>query len=45
MKIDNRKRNKQQGVNLKAKDVPTSKLRAPFQKDPNWRWMGGIGGS
>jgi hypothetical protein len=42
MKIDNRKRNRRQGVNLKAVDVATSKLTAPYQKDPNWRWMGGI---
>ena len=42
MKIDNRRRNARQGVNLKAGDVPTNKLVAPYQKDPNWRWMGGI---
>ena len=42
MKFDNRKRNKAQGVSLKAGDVPTSKLRPPYQRDPNWRWMGGI---
>ena len=44
MKIDNRKRDKRQGVHLKAKDVPTNKLRQPYQKDPNWRWMGCMGG-
>ena len=42
MKFDNRKRNKRQGITLKAGDVPTSDLRPPYQKDPNWRWMGGI---
>ena len=42
MKLDNRKRNKQQGVSLKSGDVPTSSLKRPYQKDPNWRWMGGM---
>ena len=42
MKIDNVRRNKRQGVTLKSGDVPTSKLRPPYQKDPNWRWFGGI---
>ena len=42
MKVDNRRRNKRQGVELKAGDVPTSQLRAPYQKDEKWRWMGGI---
>lgn len=32
MKYDNRKRNKAQGVSLKARDVPTSKLKPPYQK-------------
>ena len=42
MKFDNAKRNKAQGVSLKAGDVPVSKLRPPYQKDVNWRWFGGI---
>jgi len=41
MKIDNMRRNKKQGVNLKAADVATAEL-AGGQSDPNWRWMGGI---
>ncbi|KAI9729404.1 MAG: hypothetical protein M1834_006928 [Cirrosporium novae-zelandiae] len=41
MKMDNRKRNKAQGVNIKAVDVSTAELQNG-QKDPNWRWMGGI---
>jgi MFS family permease len=42
MKIDNRKRNMIQGVNLKAIDVPTRELTTPYHKDVNWRWMGGV---
>ena len=42
MNIDNRRRNKKQGVNMRAGQFPTSELKAPFQKDLNWRWMGGI---
>ncbi|KAF2096548.1 MFS general substrate transporter [Rhizodiscina lignyota] len=42
MKYDNMKRNREQGVVLRAGDVPTKDLRAPIHKDPNWRWMGGV---
>jgi hypothetical protein len=42
MKRDNQKRNRIQGVNLKAIDVPTRQLTSPFHKDVNWRWMGGV---
>lgn len=41
MKWDNARRNRAQGVNLKAKDIFTSDL-VGGQKDANWRWMGGI---
>ncbi|CZR66961.1 related to putative tartrate transporter [Phialocephala subalpina] len=41
MKFDNARRNKAQGVNTKAGDVPTSQLIGG-QKDPSWRWMGGV---
>lgn len=41
MKWDNARRNKEQGVNLKAKDVFTYDL-VDGQKDLNWRWMGGM---
>ena len=42
MRHDNRLRNRAQGVVVKAGDVPTSKLKAPFHKDSSWRWMGGV---
>ena len=42
MKVDNKRRNKRQGLSLKAGDVPTSKLTPPYQKDLNWRWSGGM---
>lgn len=42
MRFDNRKRNRAQGVVLKSIDVPTGKLKAPFHRDPSWRWMGGV---
>jgi MFS family permease len=41
MRLDNMKRNKAQGVNFKAGDVPTSQMKGG-QKDPSWRWMGGV---
>jgi hypothetical protein len=41
MRLDNVKRNKAQGVNFKAGDVPTSQMKGG-QKDPSWRWMGGV---
>ncbi|KAH8811264.1 major facilitator superfamily domain-containing protein [Xylogone sp. PMI_703] len=41
MKWDNTRRNREQGVNLKAKDVFTSDL-GDGQQSANWRWMGGI---
>lgn len=41
MKWDNARRNREQGVNLKATDVFTSEL-VGGHKDVNWRWMGGI---
>lgn len=40
MRYDNNKRDKAQGVVLKAGDVPTSQMK-DGQKDPSWRWMGG----
>ena len=42
MKFDNQRRNRRVGVTLKAGDVPTSSLQSPYQKDPNWRWFGGV---
>jgi hypothetical protein len=42
MKMDNMKRNRIQGVDLKAADVPTRELTSPYHKDLNWRWMGGV---
>lgn len=42
MRLDNMRRNRQQGVVLKAGDVPTSKLKPPFHRDLSWRWMGGV---
>lgn len=39
MHFDNRKRNREQGVKLKAGDVPTSEMIGAH-KDPRWRWMG-----
>lgn len=41
MRWDNRRRDKAQGVVLKAGDVATSELKRG-QKDPKWRWMGGV---
>lgn len=41
MRWDNKRRNRVQGVNTKAGDVPTSELKGG-QKDPSWRWMGGV---
>lgn len=41
MRFDNNRRNREQGVNLTAADVPTSELKGG-QKDPRWRWMGGV---
>lgn len=41
MKYDNNRRDREQGVVLKAGDVPTSELKERF-KDPRWRWMGGL---
>lgn len=38
MVYDNHRRNKQQGVNLTYKDVPTSELREG-PANPNYRWM------
>ena len=41
MKWDNERRNKEQGITLKAKDLSTFELKdGPL--DPRWRWMGGI---
>jgi 4-amino-4-deoxy-L-arabinose transferase-like glycosyltransferase len=42
MRMDNRRRNIASGVIMKSGDVETSKLTAPFHKDPGWRWMGGV---
>ena len=42
MKLDNRRRDKAQGIVMKPGDFATSELKPPFQKDINWRWMGGI---
>jgi MFS family permease len=39
MNRDNRKRNREQGIKLKAGDVPTSEMPAGHA-DPRWRWMG-----
>jgi MFS family permease len=41
MKMDNRKRDKMQGVVIKPTEVITSELNGD-QNDPNWRWMGGL---
>jgi MFS family permease len=41
MKFDNNRRDKGQGIVLKAGDVPTSQMKGG-QKDPSWRWMGGV---
>lgn len=41
MRWDNRRRDSEQGVVLKASDVATSELKSG-QKDPKWRWMGGV---
>jgi predicted MFS family arabinose efflux permease len=41
MRYDNNRRNKAHGVVLKPGDVPTSQM-ANGQKDPRWRWMGGV---
>jgi hypothetical protein len=41
MRADNRRRNREQGVNLKAGDVPTSSL-VGGTRDPRFRWMGGV---
>jgi hypothetical protein len=41
MKYDNSRRNKAQGVVLKAGDVPTRELRDGW-KHAEWRWMGGV---
>lgn len=41
MRMDNARRNRQQGVVIRAGDVPTSELK-DGHKDPRWRWMGGM---
>ncbi|KAI0018867.1 major facilitator superfamily domain-containing protein [Xylariomycetidae sp. FL0641] len=41
MKLDNNRRNREQGVVLRAGDVPTRELQAGH-RDPRWRWMGGV---
>jgi len=41
MKLDNKRRDREQGVKLKAGDVATSELKEG-QKSPGWRWMGGV---
>ncbi|KAL2008283.1 hypothetical protein VTN00DRAFT_8265 [Thermoascus crustaceus] len=38
MKTENRRRNKEQGINLKAEDVDTDMLQ-DGEKSPNWRWF------
>lgn len=38
MKNENRRRNKEQGINLKAEDVDTDMLQ-DGEKSPNWRWF------
>lgn len=38
MIMDNMRRNKEQGVNLKAKDVPTERLR-DGPNTPDFRWF------
>ena len=43
MRWDNKRRNKAQGVHLKAGDVPTSEM-PEGQNNPKWRWMGGVPG-
>ena len=41
MKYDNARRNRAQGVVLKAGDIPTSELKNGW-RHAEWRWMGGI---
>ncbi|KAH6673302.1 major facilitator superfamily domain-containing protein [Halenospora varia] len=41
MKWDNSRRNRAQGIVLKAGDVPTTELK-DGQKSEGWRWMGGV---
>ncbi|KAF2089586.1 MFS general substrate transporter [Saccharata proteae CBS 121410] len=41
MRLDNAKRDRKQGVRLRAQDISTKEL-SRGQKDPRWRWMGGI---
>lgn len=41
MKWDNKRRDREQGVVLKAGDVPTSELKDEW-RHPEWRWMGGF---
>ena len=36
-RLDNRRRDREQGVHLRAKDVPTQELVGGW-KDPSWRW-------
>ena len=37
LRLDNRRRDREQGVHLNAKDVPTQELVGGW-KNPNWRW-------
>lgn len=39
MRFDNRKRDREQGVVIRAGEIATSDLKAGM-KDPRWRWMG-----
>ena len=41
MRWDNRRRDGEMGVVLKAGDVPTSEMK-DGQRDLKWRWMGGV---
>lgn len=41
MRADNQRRDREQGIVLKAGDVATSELQ-DGNKDPKWRWMGGV---